>query len=426
MFVDRVKVRVTAGNGGKGCCSFRREKYIPFGGPDGGDGGDGGNVIFKASARLNSLMDLKFHAHWKAEAGIHGKGSDMHGRRGHDTVIPVPCGTIVCNFETGEPIADLTEDEQEYIAARGGKGGKGNARFTTSTNRAPKFAEMGEPGEELEYIVELKLIAEVGIVGKPNAGKSTLLSVITSAKPKIADYPFTTLTPNLGVCHLSDFRILTVADIPGIIEGAAQGKGLGHDFLRHIERTRVLLFVVDLGDPDPIETLATLEEELAEYSDVFATRPRVIAFNKADVTENIERYENEIKAQYPDAFCISAAANQGLDELLEVLFAKVELVKKIEAEEIPMEDLHAYVYEAPYQIYRDNPSTFRVEGERIIRAVRMTNFDNDEAVRHLQKTLTKMGVVRSLKRLGAKPGHTVVIGDEEMEYQPEELGIADD
>ena len=425
MFIDRVRIRVTAGDGGKGCCSFRREKYIPFGGPDGGDGGDGGDVVFQATPRLNSLMDLKMHAHWKAEAGIHGKGSDMHGRRGHDTVIEVPCGTVICNLETGEPIADLTEEGQRFIAAHGGKGGKGNPRFATSTNRAPKFAEIGEPGEDREYLVELKLIADVGIVGLPNAGKSTLLSVISAAKPKIADYPFTTLSPNLGVATLSDFRTLTVADIPGIIEGAAQGKGLGHDFLRHIERTRVLLFLVDLGDPDPIETLRVLEQELAEYSDVFATRPRVIAFNKADVTENAERFP-EIQKQVPGALLLSGATHQGLDELLELLFAKVQQALREEAGQIPLEDTHAYVYQPPFQIYREPSGVFRVEGEGVTRAVRMTNFENDEAVRHLQKTLTKMGLLRALKRLGAKPGHTVVIADEEMEYQPEEFGFGDD
>lgn len=424
MFVDRVKLRITAGDGGKGCCSFRREKYIPFGGPDGGDGGDGGNVFFVAAPRLNSLLEIRFHAHWKAEHGIHGKGSDMHGRRGEDLLIEVPPGTVVCDGETGEPLADLTEAGQRFLAARGGKGGKGNARFTTSTNRAPKFAEKGEPGEEREIVLELKLIAEVGIVGMPNAGKSTLLSVITAAKPKIADYPFTTLSPNLGVVQLSDYRTLTVADIPGIIEGAAQGKGLGHDFLRHIERTRVLLFVIDLGDEDPLETLAILEAELAEHSDVFATRPKVIAFNKADVTENRERIE-ALQAQVPEAYAISAATGEGIPPLLEALYSIVERVKREEAEVIPMEDLHAYVYEAPFEIFREPSGGFRVEGERPLRVVRMTDFENEEAVRHLQKVLTKMGLLRALKRLGAKPGHSVFIGDVEMEYQPEEFSVND-
>lgn len=424
MFIDRVKLRVTAGDGGKGCCSFRREKYIPFGGPNGGDGGDGGAVYFVATPRLTSLLEIRFHAHWKAEHGIHGKGSDMHGKCGEDLLIEVPLGTVVCDAETGEPLADLTEPGQRFLGARGGKGGKGNARFATSTNRAPKFAEKGEPGEDREFALELKLIAEVGIVGMPNAGKSTLLSVITAAKPKIADYPFTTLSPNLGVAQLSDFRTLTVADIPGIIEGAAQGKGLGHDFLRHIERTRVLLFVVDLGDEDPLETLRILEAELAEHSEVFLTRPKIVAFNKSDVTENRERFES-LRAELPEAYCISAATGQGLQPLLEVLYTTVERVKKEEAEFVPMEDLHAYIYEAPFEIFREPSGEFRVEGERPLRVVRMTDFENEEAVRHLQKVLTRMGLLRALKRLGAKPGHSVMIGDVEMEYQPEEFSVGD-
>ena len=319
MFIDFVRVRTTGGAGGRGCCSFRREKYVPLGGPNGGDGGHGGDVVFEATTRLTSLLDLKFHPHLRGERGAHGRGSDQHGRIGSERVVPVPLGTVVRDLESGEALADLTEPGARFVAARGGRGGKGNARFVTPTQRAPKFAEVGEPGEDREYVIELKLIAEVGFVGLPNAGKSTLLAAISAAQPKIADYPFTTLAPNLGVVSLSDHRTLTVADIPGIIEGAAQGKGLGHDFLRHIERTRVLLFLLDLGDPDPLATKALLEAELAQHSEAFAARPQVVAFNKLDLTENRDAWARLSEA-VPGAHAISAATGEGVPALLEDLW----------------------------------------------------------------------------------------------------------
>lgn len=417
MFVDHVRIRITAGHGGNGCCSFRREKYVPLGGPDGGDGGKGGDVYFAASSRFSTLLDLTYHAHWKAERGVHGMGSDCHGKFGEDLIIHVPRGTLVRDFKTGEVLSDLVEEDQRYLAARGGKGGKGNARFATNKNRAPHFAEKGEPGEEREFLLELKLIADVGMVGLPNAGKSTLLASISAATPKIADYPFTTLSPNLGVAPLSGYRTLTVADIPGIIEGAAQGKGLGLDFLRHIERTRILLFLIDLGDADSSGTLEVLEKELAEYSPVFKERPRVLAFNKLDVTENRERME-ELRSQFPQAHFISAATHEGIEELLETLWAEVDHSKK-EVVVLPAgEPEREYVYEAPFQITR-TPQGFKVEGKRVLRAVRMTDFDNPEAVKHLHYLLTRMGLFRALKRLGAQPGQTISLEEVELEYQPD-------
>lgn len=415
MFVDRVKIRVVGGRGGDGCCSFRKEAYVPLGGPDGGDGGKGGDIVLVASSRCASLTDLRFHPRWQGNRGVHGKGKTLHGRGGEDMCITVPCGTIVRDPESGDTLADLTEDGQTFIVARGGRGGKGNARFTTSTNRAPRFAERGEPGEDREYHVELKLIAEVGFVGLPNAGKSTLLSAISAASPKIGAYPFTTITPNLGVVPLSDHRSLTVADIPGIIEGAAAGKGLGHDFLRHIERTRVLLFLIDLGDPDPAGTLETLRSELREYSPVFATRPFMVALNKVDITENRERVE-AMHALLPGAMPISGATCEGIPELVEKLWQAVEAARKAEAEaELPPEPEREYTYEAPYDIDVAEGG-FRVAGERPVRAVRMTDFANPEAVEHLQRVLDKMGVFRALKRLGAKEGESIFIGDMELEY----------
>jgi len=322
-FVDHVNIRATGGDGGNGCMAFRREKYIPRGGPSGGDGGDGGSVVLKATTRLTTLLDLRYQAHWKAHRGEHGQGSDCHGKRGEDVVVSVPCGTIIRAIDTGEILADLAEEDAAFVAASGGKGGKGNARFATSTYRAPKFAEKGEPGEDNEFVLELKLIAEVGLVGFPNAGKSTLLASISAARPRIADYPFTTLTPNLGVVQLAGFRSFTAADIPGLIEGAADGKGLGLEFLRHIERTRVLIFVLDLGDEDPHGTWQLLEHELELHPADFADRPRLFALNKCDVTENRARFE-QVKDGFDEAFCISAATGEGVPELLEAAWALVE------------------------------------------------------------------------------------------------------
>jgi len=437
MLVDRVRIKVTGGGGGDGCCSFRREKYVPRGGPNGGDGGNGGDVYFEAQAHCPSLINLRYHAHWKGERGVHGQGSNCHGKRGAPQIIPVPPGTLVRDFhdanrEIGVPgggvpgtlRADLVEEGQRFLAARGGKGGRGNARFASATNKAPRFAELGEPGENAEYLLELKLIAEVGIVGLPNAGKSTFLSVVSNAEPKIADYPFTTLSPNLGIAELSDFRTLTFADIPGIIEGAAEGKGLGHDFLRHIERTKVLLFVVDLGDPEPAQTLATLENELASHSAAFAGRPRVIALNKADIPENRARFKKVArkaaikKLAFPDSpFLISAATGEGVDPLVEHLWGIVDRLRRAPAE--TEEAVEAdYTFKAPYLIHR-TATGFRIEGARVRQAVSMTNFENDEAVRHLHHQLTRMGVFKALKRMGAEPGQAICIEDAEFEYHPD-------
>jgi len=418
MFIDRARIRVTGGNGGNGCCSFRREKYVPRGGPNGGDGGNGGDVHFVATTRLTSLLDLRYHPHWKGQRGLHGQGSDCHGRSGEDTIIYVPCGTLIRDRLTGELLCDLVEDSQRFRAARGGKGGRGNAHFATATNRAPRFAEKGEPGEDREYQLELKLIAEVGIVGLPNAGKSTLLAAISAATPKIADYPFTTLAPNLGVAALSGHRTLTVADIPGIIKGAAQGKGLGHDFLRHIERTRVLLFLIDLGDADPRATRDILEHELEQYSSVFAGRPRLYALNKADLPENRARFD-ELATAFSPVQCISAVTGEGLPPLLENLWTLVDAARQTERDlPVPPEPEHVYAHEAPFTIRR-TASGFRVQGARVLRVIRMTDFENPEAVRHLQHTLRKMGLFAALKRLGATPGQAIHIGEVELEYQPD-------
>jgi GTPase len=415
MFVDRLRLRVIGGGGGNGCCSFRREKFVPRGGPDGGDGGNGGDVSFVADSRLASLLDLRGHSIWKGNRGVHGRGSGCHGKNGESVAIHVPPGTLIRNTDTGEIVGDLTGEGQTFLAAQGGRGGKGNARFTSSTNRAPHFSELGEPGQEAEYTLELKLIADVGLVGLPNAGKSTFLSVVTAATPKIADYPFTTLSPNLGVAQLSGYRTITIADIPGIIEGAAEGKGLGHDFLRHIERTRVLLFLVDLGDEDPVAVRDTLEEELASHSPVFAQRPKIFALNKADIPENRARFE-EVASHFDSPAMVSAVTREGLEPVMERLWQLVERVRKEEAGAVIEEPEAEYTYEAPYTIKRTNAG-FRIEGKTVIRALRMTDFANEDAVRHFQSRLQQMGVFKALKRMGAQDGQPIFIEEMELEYQ---------
>jgi GTPase len=419
MIIDRARIRVSGGGGGNGCVSFRREKYVPRGGPDGGDGGGGGSVWLEATERLASLLDLRYHSHWKAARGVHGKGSGCHGRNAEDTVVHVPCGTVVHDFGSGEVLADLVKEGDRFLAARGGKGGRGNARFATATNKAPRFAEKGEPGDEREYQLELKSIAEIGLAGLPNAGKSTLLSVVSAATPKIADYPFTTLQPNLGVAALDNYRTLTIADIPGIIEGAAQGKGLGHDFLRHIERTRVLLFLIDAGDEDPAATRRVLEAELEAHSPGFADRPRLYALNKIDITENRETAE-ALRQKNREWRLLSGATGEGVKPLLEELWQLLEAAKQAEAEnavETPA-PVKEYTWEAPFEITpcRDG---FRVESGRLLRQVRMTDFDNSEAVEYLRQSLEKSGLFKALKKLRAQPGDTIYIGGVEFEYQPD-------
>ncbi len=323
-FVDQAKIYVKAGDGGPGCVSFRREKYVPRGGPDGGDGGKGGDVILVASSQLHTLYDFHHQTHFRAENGRPGMGKKMKGRDGKDLILYVPVGTVVRDAETGEILYDFTRDGEHFVVARGGRGGRGNARFATPTRQAPRFAEPGEPGEERWVILELKLIADVGLVGLPNAGKSTLLSRITAAKPKIADYPFTTLTPNLGVVKLSSERTFVVADIPGLIEGAHKGVGLGLDFLRHVERTRVLLYVLDVSkDKECLNDFELIRKELAHYHPALLEKPSAIALNKIDLVPEKEKI-TAIKAVFEEkgfpVYPISAVTGEGLKELLEGLW----------------------------------------------------------------------------------------------------------
>ena len=334
-FIDEAKIHVKAGDGGRGCVSFRREKYVPKGGPDGGDGGKGGDVVFIADTRLTSLLDFKYRRHFRAERGEHGKGSLRHGRNGRDLVVKVPVGTVIKDAETGDVLSDLTEQGQTFVCAKGGRGGRGNARFATSTNRAPRYAEPGEPGEERWLKLELKLLADVGIIGFPNAGKSTLISCISAARPKVAGYPFTTLRPHLGVVRYNEDRTFVVADIPGLVKGAHRGRGLGIRFLKHIERTRLLLHLLDLSPDtgrDPVEDFDVVNKELRAFNTGLSRRPQVVALNKIDLPGAREKAGQLLK-YFSDkgikVFLISAVTGEGLKELVDFLGAELERLAQI-------------------------------------------------------------------------------------------------
>ncbi len=338
VFLDYVKIHLKAGQGGSGCMSFRREKFIPKGGPDGGDGGDGGSIILQVNPQLQTLIDYKYHSHYRAPRGEHGKGSDRHGKKGKDVLLQVPAGTVVKDADTGEVLTDLTEPGQQFVAARGGKGGRGNARFATPTHRAPREWEVGEPGEERTIILELKLIADVGLVGKPNAGKSTLLAAISAARPKIADYPFTTLQPNLGIVQYRELKSFVMADIPGLIEGAHEGKGLGLQFLRHIERNRVIVYLIDptgeaMDNSDeqaPLKTFQSLRCELEAYSPVLLDKPALIVLTKKDIWQDIDWVE-KLAEKFPHpVLSISAVTGEGLEEFKHTVWEMLETLKKEE------------------------------------------------------------------------------------------------
>ncbi|MEO5989176.1 MAG: GTPase ObgE [Candidatus Eisenbacteria bacterium] len=323
MLIDLAKIHCIAGKGGAGCISFRREKYVPKGGPDGGDGGKGGSVVLEVDAHVRTLLDCREKPRYRADPGRPGSGSNRTGRDGQDLIVRVPAGTVIKDAESGEVIADLIGAGDKYFVAKGGRGGRGNSRFATATNQAPRRADPGEPGEERTIAMELKLIADVGLVGLPNAGKSTLLSRITRARPKIADYPFTTLEPNLGIAALDERRTIVVADIPGLIKGASEGKGLGLQFLRHVERTRVLAFLLDCSDEHPAETLALLTHEITRYSPALAEKPRLVVLSKADLLPPEERAGAPARAGLPDALLLSAHSGEGLKDLLEALWEHI-------------------------------------------------------------------------------------------------------
>ena len=422
MFIDHAKIYVKAGDGGAGALSFHTEKYITNGGPDGGDGGNGGNVVFVAAKNLTSLQNFRFKHKFIAENGVKGGNRKMYGRCGEDLEIGVPVGTVIKNADTGAVIADFTEDGQKVVVAHGGKGGLGNMHYANSIRQAPQFATPGTPGEEVNLYVELKLIADCGLVGFPNAGKSTLLSVITRAKPKIADYPFTTLEPVLGVVSNDDFSYV-IADIPGIIEDAHQGAGLGHDFLRHIERTRLLVHVVDVSGSEgrePIDDFNAINHELKEFSAELAARPQIVVANKCDAAEPeaVEKFISEVKKLgYEDVFVISAAGRIGLKELTDKITEMVSKLPPTVLHDIINSDEKTYKFEEAkkYDIEIEG-KVYVVKGAWIKKIFNSTNFEDTESTNFFQRTLEGAGVFEELRRLGIKEGDTVRIEDLEFDY----------
>ncbi|QKG84109.1 GTPase ObgE [Kroppenstedtia pulmonis] len=424
MFVDHVKVKVRAGDGGNGMVAFRREAFVPNGGPAGGDGGRGGDILFEVDEGLSTLMSFRYQKHFKAPRGENGRSKGQHGKGAEPLVIQVPPGTIVRHGESKELIADMTRPGQQERIAKGGRGGRGNIRFATPKNPAPYVAENGEPGEELWVELELKLLADVGLVGYPSVGKSTLLASVTAARPKIGAYHFTTIDPNLGVVGVEDGRSFVMADLPGLIEGAHQGHGLGHQFLRHVERTRVLVHVVDMSGSegrDPYADWEQINEEMRRYKESLAQRPQIVAANKMDLPDaqsNLEVFKKLVGPEIP-VYPISSATRKGLRELL---FAVADLLDANPPEPIQddPETTQRKVYRsqapaAPFVIHREN-DVFIVEGERLEKLVQMTNFQFDDAIERFSYTLKQMGVEEALRKKGIQEGDTVRIGKMEFDF----------
>ncbi|MFS1156045.1 GTPase ObgE [Enterococcus lactis] len=433
MFLDQVTIDVKAGKGGDGMVAFRREKYVPDGGPAGGDGGCGGDVILIVDEGLRTLMDFRFNRHFKAQPGENGMSKGMHGRGSEDTYVKVPQGTTVRDAETGALLGDLIENGQTLVVAKGGRGGRGNIRFASPRNPAPEIAENGEPGQERKIELELKVLADVGLVGFPSVGKSTLLSVISSARPKIGAYHFTTLVPNLGMVTTSDGRSFAAADLPGLIEGASQGVGLGTQFLRHIERTRVILHVIDMSGMegrDPYEDYLAINKELSTYNLRLLERPQIIVANKMDMPdaqENLVKFKEQLNKEKEDEFAddipvfpISGVTRQGLDALLNATADLLEVTPEfpLYEEELEEETVHyGFNPEGPeFQIDRDSDATWILSGEKIEKLFQMTNFDHDETVMRFARQLRGMGVDEALRARGAKDGDLVRIGEFEFEF----------
>ncbi|MDQ6693056.1 MAG: GTPase ObgE [Chloroflexota bacterium] len=461
MFYDRARIWIKAGSGGDGSASFRREKFIPKGGPDGGDGGRGGSVYIRVNPDVNTLLAFHYKQHFKAEHGGSGSSNHKHGKSGQDLYIDVPPGTILEgvdeNPDEGEPTivlhVDMLKPGQTELVAKGGRGGLGNSHFATSTQRAPRFAERGEPGEEITVHLELRLLSDVGLLGYPNVGKSTLLSQVSAARPKIGDYPFTTLEPMLGVIDM-DGQPFVMADIPGLIEGASQGTGLGLEFLRHIERTRLLLHIVDgsaglwremnpeeAGQPeegahpsqttDPVADFKRINEELRRYDPELSDRPQIVAINKVDIPEVQERLpalSKQFRSMGYDTYAISAATGQGVSELMRAVATRLRELPKPQWEEDAENDAdqeqtlqqhHTAEESRHYEVVQEEKGRFRVRGQRIGRLVNVTDMGNPFALERLQREMEKMGVTKSLRQAGVEPGDTVVIGHHELEWSDE-------
>lgn len=423
MFIDYAKITIASGNGGNGAITFRREKYVANGGPDGGDGGKGGSVYFEVDLGLNTLIDFRYQKKYAAKNGEPGRGSRCNGKKGEDLYIKVPQGTVIKDEETGKVIADLSEVGQVECVLKGGKGGKGNVHFATATRQIPNFAETGEPGLEKTVILELKLIADVGLLGYPNVGKSTLLSKMTLARPKVADYHFTTLEPNLGVVKLDNGDTFVMADIPGLIEGASEGVGLGLTFLRHIERTRLLIHVIDVAGTegrDPVDDFYKINKELEKYSEKLSKKIQVIAANKVDVlqdSDNYERLEKVAKEHGYEIFKISAVTGEGLKELFYKVSELLKEIPKIEIEEVDKTVYYTYEDEEDtWEIYREG-NKFVVTGKEIESLMRRINFSDYESLAYFHLMLRKMGIDAALRAKGIKVGDIVQIFDWEFEYE---------
>ena len=425
-FIDRTKIIVKAGDGGHGKSAFRREKFIPKGGPSGGDGGRGADVILKVDRNMNTLLDFHYHRKFVGKNGGNGDIKNQYGKNAPQCIIKVPAGTLVKDAETGEVLADLINEGDEAIVAKGGRGGRGNAKFATSANRAPTFAELGEPGEGRTLLLELKLLADVGLVGYPSVGKSSIIASVSAARPEIADYHFTTITPVLGVVSLGDAQNFVMADIPGLIEGASEGVGLGHDFLRHIERTKVIIHVLDasgIEGRDPVEDFYKINKELSLYSPKLAKRSQVIAANKLDLpqsSENLARIQEMAEKEGLKVFPVSAATKEGLQDLMRYVYQMLQDY----VEEVDEEDNAEKIYNAQEDdadditIKRDMTGQgFIVSGKSLEKLVAMTNFGNDEAIRRFQYIWRLKGIDEKLRAKGIKEGDTVYIGEMEFEYR---------
>lgn len=423
MFIDEVQIEVHAGNGGDGCLAFRREKYIAMGGPFGGNGGRGSNIIFKVDTGLHTLLDLRYNKIIKGKKGENGMGKNCNGKNSEDIIIKVPQGTVVTDTDSGLIVADLKNKDDEVIVAYGGRGGRGNTAFRTQSNPCPNFAENGEPGEIKYLKVELKLLADVGLVGLPSVGKSTLISMVSRSKPKIAAYHFTTLVPNLGVCKDNKGRSFVMADLPGLIEGASQGEGLGDRFLRHIERTRVIAHVIDMSGfegRDPYDDYVVINKELEAFSEKLINKPQIIIANKMDLEgaeENLKKFKEKVNCEI---FPISAMTNQGLEPVLEKL---ADLLDTIEQEDLYEEDqfeghvLYKFKKEEPYTISRLDNGDYVISGDEVEKLFRMTKFTTDEGINRFTRRLRKMGIDDKLEELGAQEGDIVHILDFEFEYR---------
>jgi len=420
MFIDRVEIQVKSGKGGDGMVHFHREKFVPRGGPDGGDGGKGGDVIFEVKSTLNTLGTFRQNQKFQAEDGVKGGPSQMTGRNGKDLVISVPPGTMLFDADTNELIGDLTGSGQTLTVLKGGRGGRGNQHFATSRNQVPRTAEKGEPAQEKRIKLELKLIADIGLIGVPNAGKSTLLSVLTNARPKIAPYPFTTLEPNLGVAEIDVNTTVVLADIPGLIEGAAQGAGLGHDFLRHVQRTRVLIHLLDGLSEDPLADYSQINSELSLFDPNLAKKPQIVALNKIDqpdVQERLPEIQQKFKKLGVDLMTISALARTNTRELLIQAYQTLEETPLPEEVELPLPIYKPKEDPREFVVAREGSNEWRVSGAAIERAAAMTYWQHEGSVRRFQKIMETLGVDEALRKAGVHEGDTVAIGDFELEWQ---------